>query len=326
MALESLLSILADGEFHSGESLGQQLGVSRAAVWKQLKKLDALGIDCHSVKGRGYRIPGGINLLQVESLCQGLSPVALQGLSQIELALSIPSTNRLAMQQAQQQNCHGRLFLAEQQTAGRGRRGRDWASPFGRNLYFSLCWSFSGGAAALEGLSLVVGLALQQGMQAQGIEGVELKWPNDLLFNGRKLAGVLLEMSGDASGLCQVVVGVGVNVAMPQAAAQAIDQPWTDLTTIAERQLDRNAVLAGLLNTLIPAMQQFEQHGFAPFCRQWQQHNAHRDQQVRLATESFSVQGRCMGVNESGALLLQTEDGVQAFHGGELSLRSLDDA
>ncbi|RDE18164.1 bifunctional biotin--[acetyl-CoA-carboxylase] ligase/biotin operon repressor BirA [Motiliproteus coralliicola] len=325
MALESLLSILADGEFHSGESLGQQLGVSRAAVWKQLKKLDSLGIDCHSVKGRGYRVPGGINLLQIEQLRQGLTPAAQQGLSEIELALSIPSTNRLAMQQAQQQNCHGRLYLAEQQTAGRGRRGRDWASPFGRNLYFSLSWSFSGGAAALEGLSLVVGLALQQGMQALGVDGVELKWPNDLLFRGRKLAGVLLEMSGDASGLCQVVIGVGVNVAMPQTAAQEIDQPWTDLVTIAQRPLDRNAVLAGLLNALIPAMQQFEQQGFAPFREQWQQHNAHRDQLVRLSTESFTVQGRCVGVNESGALLLQSDEGEQAFHGGELSLRSLDD-
>ncbi|WP_421868673.1 bifunctional biotin--[acetyl-CoA-carboxylase] ligase/biotin operon repressor BirA [Motiliproteus sp.] len=326
MVLESLLSILADGEFHSGESLGQQLGVSRAAVWKQLKKLDALGIDCHSVKGRGYRIPGGVNLLQIEQLRQGLAPQTLQGLTQIELALSIPSTNRLAMEQAQLQNCHGRLYLAEQQTAGRGRRGRDWASPFGRNLYFSLSWSFSGGAAALEGLSLVVGLALLQGMQVEGIDGVELKWPNDLLYRGKKLAGVLLEMSGDASGLCQVVVGVGINIAMPQAAAQAIDQPWTDLETVAQRSLDRNRILAGLLNALVPAIQQFEQQGFAPFREQWQQHNAHRDRWVRLATESFAIDGRCLGVNESGALLLQTENGEQAFHGGELSLRSLDDS
>ena len=321
MSLQALLQILADGEFHSGESLGEMLGVSRTAVWKQLKKLDALGLDCHSVKGRGYRLPGGINLLQKSQLQSMFSDVVAAELSEVELALSLPSTNRLAAEQAQQGDCHGRLYIAEQQTAGRGRRGREWASPFARNLYFSLTWSFSGGAAALEGLSLVVGLAVLKGLAAEGVEGVELKWPNDLLYQGRKLAGVLLEMSGDASGQCQVVIGVGVNVAMPAEAAVDVTQPWTDLQRISEREMDRNRILASLVNSLVPMLQQFERHGFEVFREQWQQYNAHQGQQVRLATERFSQQGECVGVDRTGALLLRTGEGVRAFHGGELSLR-----
>ncbi|MEH6649698.1 MAG: bifunctional biotin--[acetyl-CoA-carboxylase] ligase/biotin operon repressor BirA [Motiliproteus sp.] len=321
MSLQALLQILADGEFHSGESLGEAVGVSRAAVWKQLKKLDALGLDCHSVKGRGYRLPGGINLLHKSQLQSMFSNVVAAELSTIELALSLPSTNRLAAEQAQQGDCHGRLYIAEQQTAGRGRRGREWASPFARNLYFSLTWSFSGGAAALEGLSLVVGLAVLKGLAVEGIDGVALKWPNDLLYQGRKLAGVLLEMSGDASGQCQVVIGVGVNVAMPNEAAADVTQPWTDLQRISGRELERNRILASLINTLVPMLQQFEQQGFGAFREQWQRYNAHQGQQVRLATERFSQQGECVGVDRTGALLLRTADGEQAFHGGELSLR-----
>ena len=323
MGLQALLSILADGQFHSGESLGQSLGVSRAAVWKQLKKLDALGLDCHSVKGRGYRIPGGVDLLDPKALRGMFDGATVAQLRAIELALTMPSTNRLAVEQAQRGNCHGYLYLAEQQSAGRGRRGRSWISPFARNLYFSLTWSFSGGAAALEGLSLVVGLALIDGLRAEGIDGVELKWPNDLLHNGRKLAGVLLEMSGDASGQCQVVIGVGVNVAMPKQAAVEVDQPWTDLQQISRTPPTRTRLLASLLNALVPALEKFERQGFAVFRQRWQQHHAHQDQQVRLSTESFSQSGRCIGVNDAGALLLETEQGVQAFHGGELSLRSL---
>ena len=326
MGLQGLLNLLADGEFHSGESLGQALGVSRAAVWKQLKKLESLGLVCHSVKGRGYRVPGGIDLLQRERFEALLTPEVLGQLDAITLELSLPSTNRLAMEQAQQGLRHGCLYLAEQQTAGRGRRGRSWVSPFARNLYFSLTWSFAGGAAALEGLSLLVGLALQQGLASIGIDGVKLKWPNDLLYDGRKLAGVLLEMSGDASGQCQVVIGVGLNVAMPDAAADSVDQPWIDLQRVVRKPPNRTEVLAALLNGLVPMLRQFEQQGFAPFQQAWQQHNAHQGQTVELTTESYSQRGVCVGVDSSGALLLETDTGVQSFYGGELSLRPVKDA
>lgn len=321
MAQEQLLAILADGAFHSGEELGERLGVSRAAIWKQLKKLDELGLRVHSVKGRGYRIPDGLDLLDLPTLKAQLDERARALLGPIRLELQTASTNRAALAAAQRGDAHGALFLAERQTAGRGRRGRQWVSPFGCNLYFSLVWTFAGGAAALEGLSLVVGCALRRGLADAGVEGVMLKWPNDLLHGDRKLAGILLEMTGDASGLCQVVIGAGINVRMPEEMAAAIDQPWTDIARVAPACGDRNRLLARVLDRLVEALTDFARQGFAPFRAEWQDCNAHRDRPVTLRTESLGVTGICRGVDASGALLLETDAGVRAFHGGELSLR-----
>lgn len=320
MAIEELLAVLADGEFHSGEALGEQLGVSRAAIWKQLKKLEGLGVELHSVKGRGYRLPDGLVLLDEGAVRAALEAPVNQALVSIERALMLESTNATAMAATLAADRHGCLYIAEQQTAGRGRRGRAWVSPFGRNLYFSLCWTFAGGAAALEGLSLLVGLAVSEGLADLGVDDVQLKWPNDLLRGQRKLAGILLEMSGDASGQCQVVIGVGVNVAMPSGAAAEIDQPWCDLQDRLPG-IDRNRLLAAVLNRLVPALQRFSQQGFEPFRRAWLARDAFADSAVVLVTPRLQVEGVCRGVDRSGALLLETAEGMQAFHGGEVSLR-----
>ncbi len=321
MSLNQLLAILADGQFHSGEELGQRLGVSRSAVWKQLKKLQALELDHYSVKGRGYRIPGGLNLLNTELFRQQLLPAVAAALQSIDLQLSTDSTNRQAMAAIQQGKRHGALYLAERQTAGRGRRGRVWVSPFARNLYFSLTWTFTDGAAALEGLSLAVGLAIARGLEASGLSGVRLKWPNDVLLDGHKLAGILLEVTGDAAGLCQVVIGVGVNVSMPAGAAESIDQPWTDAERVLGQALDRNRLLALIINQLLPMLEQFSKRGFAPFRDDWLCRDAFADQPICLQTQSLTIDGIERGVDDNGALLIETAQGLRAFHGGELSLR-----
>ncbi len=321
MAIRSLLSILADGRFHSGRELGEVLGVSRSAIWKQIRKLEEFGLEIYSVKGRGYRVPGGLDLLDVEQIKAELEPAVLSQIKDVELELSMPSTNQQAVQQSQVTNCHGSLYLAEQQTAGRGRRGRQWVSPFGRNLYFSLVWRFENGAAALEGLSLLVGLSLLKGIQRMGIAGVQLKWPNDLLWKDRKLAGILLEMTGDASGDCQVVIGVGINVEMPLEHSVAIDQPWIDLQSLAGVKLSRNKLLAALLSELVPALNQFAKDGFSPLVDQWHEHHAYQDQMINLNIGQNALEGVCRGVDASGALLLETAEGTQSFHGGEVSVR-----
>ncbi|MEH6627486.1 MAG: bifunctional biotin--[acetyl-CoA-carboxylase] ligase/biotin operon repressor BirA [Motiliproteus sp.] len=327
MSLKALLEVLADGEFHSGEELGACLGVSRTAVWKQLKKLKELGLDHYSVKGRGYRIPGGLDLLDEEKLSSYLQAEVAANLQAVDLQLSIESTNLMAMQGLQEGKGKGYLYLAEHQTAGKGRRGRGWVSPFSRNLYFSLTWTFSQGAAALEGLSLVVGLAIARGLADAGVAGVGLKWPNDLLYEGKKLAGILLEMTGDASGFCQVVIGVGVNVSMPDADGRLIDQPWTDLDRCLEGsvapRMGRNQLLAAILNRLVPVMEMFSEQGFSPFRQQWMELDAFANQTVALQTHSLEIQGVARGVDGAGALLLETEEGIRAFHGGELSLRAV---
>lgn len=318
--METLLQVLADGQFHSGQDLGKALGVSRSAIWKQIRLIEESGIEVYSVKGRGYRIPGGLDLLALEQIRAHLKSEAAQALSRISLNLTIPSTNAMAMESVWTDG-HGSLYLAEQQTAGRGRRGRSWASPFASNLCFSLTWQFNRGAAALEGLSLAVGVALLRGLGALGIEGVELKWPNDLLWRGRKLAGVLLEMSGDAAGECYVVIGVGINVRMPESADSEIDQPWTDLAQIVGEAPSRNLLIAALMNAMVPVLEQFAEHGFATFAQEWQSASAHQGQVISLLLGNRHEQGICRGVDSSGALLLEVDGQVKAYHGGEVSVR-----
>lgn len=318
--MEALLEILADGQFHSGQNLGKALGVSRSAIWKQIRLIEESGIEVYSVKGRGYRIPGGLDLLMLEQIRAHLQPEAAQALSKIALNLTIPSTNAMAMESVWSDG-HGSLYLAEQQTAGRGRRGRGWVSPFASQLCFSLTWQFSRGAAALEGLSLAVGVALLRGLEAIGIEGIELKWPNDLLWRGRKLAGVLLEMSGDAAGECFVVIGVGINISMPDSADEAIDQPWIDLKRVAGAAPSRNQLIAELMNAMVPVLQQFAEEGFNAFADEWQAANAHRGQAISLHLGNRQEQGVCRGVDNSGALLLEIDGATKAYHGGEVSVR-----
>lgn len=188
MTMERLLQLLADGEFHSGRALGEQLNISRSAVWKQIQRLQALGIEVYSVKGRGYRIPHGIELLDRQAFESRLPETVAQRLSLVEFHREVDSTNRLALD-ALRLGAPNALIAAEYQSQGRGRRGRTWISPYGSNLCFSMGWRFSAGVSALEGLSLSVGLALRNALVRLGGQGINLKWPNDLLVAGRKLGG-----------------------------------------------------------------------------------------------------------------------------------------
>ncbi len=321
MTIRSLLSILADGKFHSGRELGEVIGISRSAIWKHIRRLEEGGLEIYSVKGRGYRVPGGLELLDLDKIKTGLKSDAVAQLSKLELELSIPSTNELAMRQTQSRDCHGELYLAEQQSAGRGRRGRVWVSPFARNLYFSLVWRFEQGTAALEGLSLLVGLAMVKAMETLSIEGVQLKWPNDLLYQGRKLAGILLEVNGEASGQCQVVIGVGINVEMPRDTGENIDQPWIDLKTITGEAVSRNLLLAEILNELIMRLNVFEREGFSGLLDEWHAYHAMQDEYIVLQVGEKLIDGVRREVGGSGALLLQTASGVQPYHGGEISIQ-----
>lgn len=321
MTVRSLLTVLADGKFHSGSELGEVLGISRSAIWKHIRRLEEAGLEVFSVKGRGYRIPGGLDLLDENTFKGGLSADVRGSLRNFMFELTSPSTNEQAMKACQKDDCHGSLYVAEQQTAGRGRRGRTWVSPFGRNLYFSLVWRFDQGMGALEGLSLLVGLALVKALEKMHINGCQLKWPNDLLYEHKKLAGILVEVNGEASGPCQVVIGVGINVDMPVQNANEIDQPWIDLNAIAGQKVSRNKLLTEIINQLVHYLNAFQERGFASLVNEWQQYNAHQDMEVELNLGSGLVSGVCRGVDASGALLVDTEKGREVFFGGEISLR-----
>lgn len=325
-SLAPILTLLADGEFHSGRELGNQLGVSRTAVWKHLQKLEQFGLELESAKGRGYRLDGGLELLDRQTLRAHLHATTRTCLSELEVFPLIDSTNTRAMERAAQGQS-GYVCLAELQSAGRGRRGRAWVSPFGKNIYLSITWSFDAGAAALEGLSLAVGVALARVLRDLGIEDIALKWPNDILCHGRKLAGVLLEMTGDPAGVCQVVVGVGLNVAMPASSENQIDQPWIDVQTLLSQAglppVARNFLAAALIDELLPLLQSFQRDGFQAYRADWMALDAFANCPVELRSGDKAIYGVARGVSETGALCLEIEGQLQYFYGGEVSLRAV---
>ena len=321
-----LLPLLADGEFRSGQELAGQLGISRTAVWKQLQKLQQLGLPLETSKSRGYRIPGGIELLDAAAVLSGLSAASRARLSRLQIDSVIDSTNAEALRQLQRGESAGLVCVAEQQTAGRGRRGRQWVSPFAGNLYLSLVWEFAGGAAALEGLSLAVAVAVADALACCGADEVQLKWPNDILYKlaggkSAKLGGILIEMLGDAAGACQVVIGLGLNIKMPAAAGANIDQAWTDLSRVMARPPSRNRVLQALLEELLALLPAFAERGFAPWRERWLERDACRGKDVVVYSGRHQSSGRVAGISASGALLLHVGDGIRTVHGGEVSLR-----
>lgn len=320
MSLEQVLTLLADGEVHSGEALGQALGVSRTAVWKQLKKLEALGIGVLSVKGQGYQVPGGVELLERDKILSCLSDHERSLLVDLDIHGSIESTNVRALERIRNGSSQGFACMAEHQTAGRGRHGRRWVSPFGRNVYLSLIWEFNSGAAALGGLSLAVGVAIARALQRNHIPDVELKWPNDVLWRGQKLAGILLELTGDAAGRCQVVIGVGVNVGMRAEEAAEISQAWASLSQIVPG-ISRNKVAGDLLGELLLMLESYEQQGFAALREEWEALHGYANREVEIRAGDNVTVGIALGVNDQGALRLQMQSGETLVYGGEASLR-----
>jgi BirA family biotin operon repressor/biotin-[acetyl-CoA-carboxylase] ligase len=317
-----ILQLLKDGEFHSGESLGERLGVSRTAVWKQLQKLETIGLQLESIKGTGYRVPAGFELLDQQQIRDQLAVSANLQPNHLEIFQSIDSTNKYLRERADNPEYAGSVVLAESQSGGRGRRGKTWVSPFAANIYMSILWDFERGAQALEGLSLAVGVAVRRALIELGVGDVGLKWPNDIYKDHKKLGGILLEMLGDPAGQCSVVVGVGINVCMPAEAAQAIDQDWTDISSQLAEPVSRNRLAAALISHTLVVLDSFQASGFGPYRDEWQAADAFKGQQATVTTVRDAISGTVIGVDNGGALEMQLANGeIQRFIGGELSLR-----
>lgn len=321
MDMKPLIEILADGEFHSGEGLGERLGVTRAAVWKRLQSLLTLGIPIETSRGRGYRLQGGrLDLLNREQILQGVGTPATELLGAFSCFDEIESTNSFLLTQGG----HGDVCVAERQTAGRGRRGRQWFSPYGRNIYFSVRWHFDQGVAALEGLSLAVGVLLAETLAQVGLKKVELKWPNDLLYEGRKLGGVLVEVGGDLTGECVVVIGIGLNVSMSDVISPddetLISQPWIDLKQLGV-DCSRNMLCSSIISSLLPALQIFPREGFIAYRARWENRCAFLGQKISVHVPACVRHGILLGVDQQGGLRVMVDGGEVTFAGGEISLR-----
>lgn len=316
-ANQLLLAQLADGRFHSGEELGEMLSLSRASISKRMAELRRLGLDVFSVKGKGYRLPYPISLLDESRLKASIG-------ENLQVWSEVGSTNDLLKDAASLTS--GDVVLAECQTAGRGRRGQTWVSPFGAHLYFSLFWQLDSRHAALQGLSLVTGVAVAKAINDWLGDAVRLKWPNDLYHNGRKLGGILVEMVGQANGPVNIIIGVGLNVAMPPESASRVDQPWVDLQQIYGQQVDRTELANKVISALREALALFADRGLAAFVDDWNRLDCFWGQAVVLKNEKSQQVGICRGIEGDGALLLEAGGQVTRIYGGELSMRSHDNA
>lgn len=316
-----LLRILADGRFHSGEVLGKALGMSRSAIWKHMQSLADWGIELHRVPGKGYRLQYPLELLDRDTILGHMNEATRAVVQDMEIHHDIDSTNRHLMQKSRLGAVSGQACLAERQHAGRGRRGRPWISPFGANIYLSLSWRFTASPESLAGLTLATGVALVRALTDAGLEGAGLKWPNDVLWQGRKLAGILLEMTGELSGTCNVITGIGLNVRMPRDLAAGIDQPWVDLETALDKPVSRNQLAGRLLQHLVTAWREFETAGFPAFQREWTALDLTYGRQVTLQLPNGIVTGTGRGIDSSGALILEDNGVRKQYPYGEVSLR-----
>jgi len=325
---ETLVTIvrrLADGEYCSGEALAELCGISRAAVWKQIERLrQHYGLPVEASQGKGYRLPYPLELLDEDRILAELSPQGRFLLQHLELLFEVDSTNRYLTDARAQGAQGGQACFAEFQSAGRGRRGRPWVSPLAGNIYLSLLWEYPLGPARLSGLSLVAGLAVARTLRRFGARRVGLKWPNDVLWQGRKLAGLLLEVQGEQEGPSQLVLGLGVNLCIPAEAGRDIDQPWVDLREVLgeAEPIPRNLLCAKLLDELLIALAHFEVEGLGPQLEEWQHYDVYFGRPITLRLGDREVAGVHRGIDPSGALILQDQAGEQRlYHGGEVSLR-----
>jgi len=324
---QELIKALASGEFISGQLLGELLSVSRTAVSKHVKVLIDMGLDVYRVTGKGYKLAEPLNLLSEEKITDYLFEISKN--NKVEVHTIIDSTNSYLMRHLTSHNrdgdevlLQGQVCLAEYQSDGRGRRGKKWISPFGSHLYLSLYWQLEQGLSGAMGLSLVTALAISDAIKELLDINVELKWPNDIYIGGVKLAGILIELEGQASGPSDSVIGVGLNLRMPANSAQLIDQPWTDLQSHSLKLIDRNRLCAVIISCLIDRLKSHQEKGLAAMIDEWHKHDVYLDKKVKLITGDRVTTGICRGINSQGALQLEVDGVIKSIYGGEVSLRT----
>ena len=320
--IKHLIEILNDGKFHSGSQLGNDLNMTRSAIWKQIEHLKKLDVDIKSVKGKGYRLNQPITLLNQTQIKQHISDPDLRKKLDIHIFDSINSTNSYLKTYSHLEQDHIPVCLAEQQTQGRGRMQRLWYSPFAANIYCSSRWQFDAEISKLPSLSLVVGLAIINMLARIGIQDdIKIKWPNDIMWKNKKLAGILIEAIIETHHRSQVIIGIGINVNMPSSAALHIQKPWTSLNQLYDQAIDRNRMVALLIEELATMIEQFKLKGFTSFLSLWRSYDYLYGQQVELADFSQTHQGQAMGVDGQGDLLLKKTDGrVEHFTSGDASI------
>lgn len=319
-----LLQLLSDGQFHSGERLGATLGVSRTAVWKQVSRWREKGLDIDVVRGRGYRWRSPIEWWSAAALRQHMRPEALRLITDLQTVRITDSTNTVIYERLHKEGRPGVICMAEEQVRGKGRRGREWVSSLGSSFTGSIGWRFDQGVAALEGLSLAIGLAVIRALTRYGMPGAGLKWPNDIMSGEAKMGGILTELQVDGDGHCLVVVGIGLNLALPESIKMQLGRPITDVASgLGVRHLERNRLGAYVLDEALLMLAAYGPGRFAELREEWCRHDVLLGREVELVGGPVPIRGVAQGVDAHGALLIDTGAGRQAISSGEVSLRGI---
>lgn len=357
-SLKKIILLLKDGNFHSGEQLGKTLQLTRSAIWKSINQLKTLGIEIESCTNRGYKIPGGLDLLNKEDILNRLdcfnktadfnkkeTNTSTFPLIHIDIFDSLPSTNDYLLELCSASTSPKKTVacFAERQTKGKGRLGRIWISPFAKNLYFSLLWHFPNDPSELSGLSLAAAIAVVQTLKQFGItDDLSLKWPNDVLWKNQKIAGILIELTCEAHNICSTVIGIGLNIDMPTQFQNKITQPWTDIKSILKSEalvsrklskdssedhnqilnnLNRSKLAGTLLNELIKTIVLFQNEGFQAFIPLWKSLDATSNREINVQTVQGQIKGIGRGINAQGHFLLEHANGeIKHYSSGEISI------
>lgn len=316
----ALLQRLNDGEFHSGQILASDFALSRTAIANHIEALKQIGVDVFSVKGKGYKVARPIELLNLGKICEYQNDN--RHANRIHISNIVGSTNDLIkrMITSDIKVERGTCCLAEAQTNGRGRRGKSWVSPFGCSIYLSMLWKFASVYQALAGLSIMVGVSVSKSLMRLGIDDTQLKWPNDVYHQNKKLAGVLIELEGQVGAQTNAIIGIGLNYHLPQDI-QGIDQAFTDIHHTGVT-VSRNQLVACIIEDLWHNLTLFENDGLSNFLDDWHKRDWLLNKAITVHNGSNAVHGVSKGIDKDGALLLQQNGSVQAFHGGEISVRA----
>ncbi|MCD6055137.1 MAG: birA [Gammaproteobacteria bacterium] len=317
--LVMIAELLSDGQYHDGTSIGKCLNITRAAIWKAIKKLEEYDVPLNSIKGKGYRLEVPLLLLNQKKIKANLKHRSVQ----LDILEKTTSTNDY-LKKFTGQNQKIIICMAETQTQGKGRLHRNWYSPFGENIYFSILCPFEKDISELSGLSLVVGLAVCHAIESAielSSNCLKLKWPNDILLNHRKIAGILIEIEAESNGFCQAIIGIGINVNMNKAPKNCIDQKWSSLLKATKNFQDRNILGATLIDSLIDYLERFSSNHLSVFIEEWKKRDCLANREISLISGSKEAKGICAGINENGCLLLKTADKkILTFSSGDTTL------
>ena len=304
--------ILDDGGLHAGTKIAEQMGVSRTAVWKIIQRLKNFDVEIDGQHG-GYQLKSPLKLLDSNIVKKKISHENIK----LEIFETLDSTNDYLKTHTSCTDPH--FCVAETQTGARGRMGRGWVSPFGSNLYMSLSYLFSEDISELSGLSLVIGISVVKALKSLTREiPLQLKWPNDIVVEGKKLGGILVDVIAEANGQCRVIIGLGLNVNMTQAT---VDRPWTSLELLLNRKIDRNELLANLMDSMLETIDQFRQNGLQAFMHEWNALDSLEGKFISLVCAGNEITGTARGVDTLGRLVLESTTGERkAYSSGDTTI------